>query len=174
MASTVEREMPGGFKDGFFDIDAAPWGHRVFFEASWIWGESELSGGNCLEWRRADSDAELLAWEAGWAVGDEEASRYPRQFPPSLMESEDNGFWGAYRGERLIAGCILNLTEPVVGVSNTFALDLSLAEMWSEIPLVAATAYPGRDLVGYERGPDLEAAVSAGFQDIGRLRVWVK
>ena len=46
--------------------------------------------------------------------------------------------------------------------------------MWSDLIAVAAQAYPGLDLVGYELGADLEAALSVGFAGIGPLRVWMR
>jgi len=159
--------MPGGFKDGFHDIDADEWGKSLLFEASWIWREATKASPQ-IEWRRANTDAELLDWEAGWAIGDEEAKHSPRQFPPSLL-IEPNAFCGAFLGESMIGGCILNLTEPVIGVSNVFGE----SELWADIPGIAGSVFPGYPLVGYERGEDLELARAAVFEEIGLLRVWV-
>jgi hypothetical protein len=39
---------------------------------------------------------------------------------------------------------------------------------------IAAAAFPGRDLVGYERGADLDAAMTVGILSIGSLRVWIR
>jgi hypothetical protein len=165
--AAVRQERPGGFKDGFFDVDATAWGHSVLFEASWIWLQPNDSSPR-LDWRRTSTDSELQAWEAGWASGDAEAKHSPRQFPPSLL-TEPNAFCAAYRDGEMIGGCILNLTEPVVGVSNVFGE----SGLWADIPALSNSIFLGYPLVGYERGEDLEFALRAGFAEIGRLRVWV-
>lgn len=170
----VMRASPGGFKDGFYDFDATDLGYQQLFEASWIWREPSGKARTLLDWRRVQTGEELLAWEAGWAVGDEDAANHPRQFPPSLLENLNNAFLGAYQGDQLVAGCILNLTEPVVGLSNTFALSIDLSDLWHDLPLIAAQTFPNTPIVGYERGEDLEQAIVAGFEAIGNLRVWVK
>lgn len=45
---------------------------------------------------------------------------------------------------------------------------------WEEIAAAAAHHFPGRHLVGYERGTALTAAVDAGFAVQGPLRVFVR
>jgi hypothetical protein len=93
----VKKESPGGFKDGFYDIDADQFGYQLLFEASWIWMDSSEAGQTIFEWRRVQNDEELLAWEAGWEVGDEDATNHPRQFPPSLLQDQNNAFLGGYQ-----------------------------------------------------------------------------
>jgi hypothetical protein len=39
---------------------------------------------------------------------------------------------------------------------------------------IAADVFPGRDLVGYELGADLDAAMAVGFLAIGPLQVWIR
>jgi hypothetical protein len=36
------------------------------------------------------------------------------------------------------------------------------------------STFPDRAFVGYERGPALDAAMAAGFDTVGELRVWVR
>jgi hypothetical protein len=62
----------------------------------------------------------------------------------------------------------------VVGVSNVLAGSADLVTVWSDLIVVAARTYPGLDLVGYELGADLQAALAAGFAGIGPLRVWTR
>lgn len=166
--------MPGGFKDGFYDVEAGDLGYRELFEAEWIWMEPWPHGGGKLEWRRVLSDDELLAWEAGWAEGDDDAATSPRQFLATLLDNDDNAFLGGYQNGVLVAGCILNLTAPVIGLSNTFSLGISRDELWTELRAVSSVVYHDYPIVGYERGEDLEAALRVGFQSIGKLRVWLR
>ena len=51
---------------------------------------------------------------------------------------------------------------------------LTWSRVWSDLIVVAASMYPGFDLVGYELGADLQAALIAGFAGIGPLRVWMR
>jgi hypothetical protein len=44
----------------------------------------------------------------------------------------------------------------------------------SDLIVIAAQTYPGLDLVGYELGADLQAALAVGFAGIGPLRVWMR
>lgn len=170
----VQREMPGGFKDGFYDIDATELGYKELFRASWIWRDPSSETKPNLEWQRVQRDAELLDWETSWAAGDDDAANHPRQFPPCLLEDPSNAFLGGYQNGIRVAGCILNVTKLVVGISNAFVLDTDLSNLWHDLPLVANETFPDVPMVGYERGQDLEAALAVGFQAIGDLRVWVK
>ena len=170
----VEQESPRGFKDGFHDIDATDLGYQQLFQATWIWREPTVEAQTMLNWRRVQTDEELQDWEAGWATGDEDAANHSRQFPPSLLDNLNNAFLGVYQGDQPVAGCILNLTEPVVGLSNTFALGIDLSDLWHDFPLIVAQIFPNTPIVGYERGEDLEQAIAAGFEAIGNLRVWVR
>jgi hypothetical protein len=55
----------------------------------------------------------------------------------------------------------------VVGVSNVFGTGV-----WLDIPAAIGLVFPGARLVGYEHGHALTAALSAGFRELGPLRVW--
>ncbi|MCW5940841.1 MAG: hypothetical protein KIS66_01325 [Fimbriimonadaceae bacterium] len=169
----IERLGPTGFKDSFFDVDGEALGYRELFRASWIWGEAPEPGNTRLDWRRVRSDEELLEWERGWGAGDDEAAHHPRQFPPSLLEDCGVAFLFGFDGAVPVAGCALNATGRVVGLSNAFALRDEL-DPWPEFSSAIATVWPGRPVVGYERGEDLERAVSAGFEEAGLLRIWVR
>ena len=51
---------------------------------------------------------------------------------------------------------------------------MSVNELWAELAEVVGLLYPGRYLVGYERGDALAAALDGGFAAVGELRVWVR
>ena len=80
-------------------------------------------------------------------------------------------------GARLsIAGgsVIANRSDAVVALSNLVVAAGAAEQGWRDAVRAVGEAYPGRDLVGYERAEDLPAARSAGFRTIGPLRIWIK
>ena len=89
-----------------------------------------------------------------------------------MLDSNDLRFYGT--GSANGAGFALNRSGGVVGVYNVFAGSADLVTVWSDLIVVAASMYPGFDLVGYELGADLQAALIAGFAGIGPLRVWMR
>ena len=66
-----------------------------------------------------------------------------------------------------------NRSDDVVGLSNLVVTTGSPEQVWRDAVPAITQAYPGRDIVGYERSEDLPAARSAGFRTIGPLRVWI-
>lgn len=168
----VRDRVTGGFKDSFHEIDPGNPLYRVLFSAEWIWLEPTVGEPLGLEWRRAETDVELHAWEAGWAWGDAEAAHHPRQFPASLLECADMEFWSASLNGEVVGGVLLNLTPPVVGVSNLFPFDASADSVWHDLPNLIARQFPSQAAAGYERGDSLLLAQEAGFEPMGPLRVW--
>jgi hypothetical protein len=68
-----------------------------------------------------------------------------------------------------------NRSEQVVGLSNVeVAVGRDEAAVWRWVVAVAGDQFPGADLVGYESGSMLEAALAAGFTAIGPLRIWIR
>ncbi len=156
---------PVGVKDSFDALDLGPFGLETLFVAEWIhrpFSPREPQPNI----RRVETDADLLAWEAGWAEGDAEAPNHPRQFPASLLE-RDMAFVEILDGSTRVGGCVLNL----VGLSNTYVLGGEPTLVWRDFVAAAALLFPDRDVVGYERGRDLELAEAVGFKSAGRLRV---
>lgn len=173
VAEVIAKEVSGGFKDSFYDIEPDPSLYGFLFEASWIHLPSSSPDDTVLEWKRVQNNTELDLWESGWAEGDDEASSHPRQFPFTLLDHGDFAFHSAWQGGEMVAGVIFNRSESVVGCSNLWAKDGWLEPVWRDLPAHTARFYPGIDVVGYERGLDLELALRAGFEAIGPLRVWV-
>lgn len=72
-----------------------------------------------------------------------------------------------------MAGGVLNLTPPVVGLSNVFCLDGTSPPLFAALVSAGEERFPGCPVVGYESGYVLQLALTAGFEPIGPLRVWV-
>jgi hypothetical protein len=166
-ARELLRRVQGGtgasVKDSFADLDLAPEGFRVLFEASWIrCARRATIRTPGLGWHEARTPAELEQWSAGHDLD---------VFAPALLEVKDLHFFGAGGPG---AGFALLRTDDVVGISNLWAGDAPLLTVWSDAVAVASQTYPACDLVGYEQGLDLDAAVAAGFSIVGPLRVWMR
>ena len=93
-------------------------------------------------------------------------------FVPALLEDDNLRFYGTAPATG--AGFALSRHGDVVGASNLYAGSAGLVTVWSDLIAVAAQTHPGLDLVGYELGADLQAALSVGFAGIGPLRVWIR
>ena len=124
-------------------------------------GRSRVGG--TLDWRGVQTPTDLEQWSEGHGLD---------VLLPALLESDDLRFHGA--GSANGAGFALNRSSGVVGVSHMFAGSADLITVWSDLVVVAARTYPRFDLVGYELGADLQAALAVGFVDIGQLRVWMR
>ncbi|MFD5412903.1 hypothetical protein [Streptomyces nojiriensis] len=161
----VDIDSPGcSVKDSFADLDLAGDGFEVLFEAQWIHrpagaplpaSEADAAG---LVWSEVSGAGELAGWEA--ASGG--------VFPSVLLGADGVVFLAGRAGGRIVAGGVASTGGGVVGVSNVFGA------AWAGVLGAAAVRWPALDVVGYEHGEDLEAAVRAGFAPIGPLRVWLR
>jgi hypothetical protein len=74
---------------------------------------------------------------------------------------------------RILAGAVARLGGGAVDVSNVYAVPGHRVD-WAELAEVVGAFFPGRQLVGYEHGDALAAALDGGFASVGELRVWVR
>ena len=161
--SLVDDGLGCSVKDSFAVLDLAPSGFHVLFEATWIrraWVDAGSTA--TLDWQRVQTPADLDLWSEGHDLD---------VFVPALLDDDSLRFYRT--GPAAGAGFALSRHGGVVGASNLFPGSADLVTVWSDLTAVAAQAYPGLDLVGYELGADLEAASSVGFVGIGPLRVWM-
>lgn len=162
---------PRGIKASFDGLDLRPYGLVPLFSAQWIY-RAAAPAEEALTFRHITGDAELARWEAEWAHGDHDAAHHPRQFPPVLLADPSLAFVAVLDGDVMVAGCALNASDDVVGLSNTFVRAGPPVRAWRAFVAAAAQLYPGRAIVGYERGDDLESARAVGFEAVGPLTVW--
>jgi hypothetical protein len=153
-------------KDSFACLDLGPEGFGVLFDACWIVQRSPVLAAPALLWKPVGDAGELEDWTA--AAGLEGILR------AELLADPRNGIFAGRDGERgpIVAGVIANATGRVVGVSNVFTLGPEGEVVWRDLQGVVAGAFPGRELVGYEHGDDLEHAIGSGFSPIQPLRIW--
>jgi hypothetical protein len=172
LLSRVDPSSGCSVKDSYADLDLTPWGFEVLFDAFWIHRArgSRLGQTGRLSWEPVRDDAELAAWEAAW--GSDPTA--PRAFLPGLLGRDDVAILAARKSDAIVAGAILNSAAGVIGLSNVFAADLDPADAFASAATKAGRLWPGHELVGYQAGTSLDAAVRAGFEPIGRLVVWIK
>ena len=169
MDSATESEMKKCPKNPPIPLPATPTPNRYSkkisnFEATWVRRAAAGAGSaSTLDWLGVQTPAELEQWSEGHGLD---------VFLPALLDSNDLRFYGT--GSADGAGFALNRSGGVVGVSNVFAGSADLVTVWSDLIVVAASMYPRFNLVGYELGADLQAALIAGFAGIGPLRVWMR
>ncbi len=153
------------FKDSFGTLEPTAPGVRLLFAATWIHASpSERLPKPAGRWDRIRTDAELAVWNRH--AGTESV------ILPGLLDRGGFAVLERRTDEGITAGAIARLGTGVVELSNVHGLHGAAVD-WHELTLEVATLFPGRAQIGYESGADLAAAVSAGFEPVGELRVWV-
>lgn len=173
----IRMQIPGDLavKDSFDALDLASDGFHELLTGEWIrWPMSSEIPESCvpeISWRKVEDPAELAAWEDAWRGISQEGSPV---FMPGLLEVDRIAFIGAFRGNRIVAGCIGNRSDDGVGISNIFLPDERQGEFRSGCVAEILRWSGGLPLMGYESGDDLVAMRSLGFESVGRLKVWVR
>ncbi len=161
------RDRPhGGFKDSFATMDA-PDGMELLFSGTWVHRESaqRSAGGAPSPWSAVSTAEELAEWTA--------LHDTTGVLVPGLLQRANFRFLARYMSGRIVAGAVARLGSGVVDVSNVYAVPAWSVD-WAELATAIAVHFPGRPLVGYERGDPLTAALDSGFVPTGELRVWVR
>ena len=197
----MTRRARFSVKDSFATLDLSRLGFDVLFEATWLWrdpagvhptfgsGLHHLEGEEggekvrrtqdrathrALAWSVVADAAGLARWEAAWA-GLHEGQAVPgseRIFRRGLLHEPGVALLAGARDGQVVAVAAANQTGEVVGLSNVFAPAAEADACWAGAVAFVAALFPGRPLVGYERGDDLAHAQAVGFVPVGPLRVW--
>ncbi|KQY21318.1 hypothetical protein ASD16_18620 [Cellulomonas sp. Root485] len=162
--AAVDDSAGASVKDSFADLDLAPHGWSVLFEAQWLTRPAASGTAPGLLWRTVDRDT-LPLWLA--AHGSD-------SIRPGVLDDPDVRLLLATDTDGPLAVAALNRSDAVVGVSNVAVLRAEPELVWSDLAMVARRELGAHRLVGYESGPDLLPPVAAGFEPVGPLRVWVR
>jgi hypothetical protein len=155
-----------GFKDSFSVLDASGSGMEVLFSATWIHRAAvRRAGSPPPDWSILATAAELAEWTAGHDTTE--------VLIPSVLDRAQVAVLARRLDGDIVAGAVARLGTGVVDVSNVHAAPGQAVD-WTELVSAIDARFPRRDIVGYERGDDLEAALAAGFEPVGELRVWVR
>ncbi|GAA1672786.1 hypothetical protein GCM10009830_18740 [Glycomyces endophyticus] len=168
LVARIDSGAGASVKDSFADLDLAPYGFEVLFEARWIRRPAGPPPA-APAWNRAEDPDALRAWATAWDGGEGNADL----FRPRLLDHPGVSVVAGTREGDVAAGAVLTRGGGVVGVSNVFAADGAGAG-WPVALAAAHALFPGVPLVGYEHGDDLDAALRHGFAPLGPLRVWLR
>ncbi len=154
----------GGVKDSFAGVDLAEHGFALLFSASWLSRPAPPEGAPPAGWTVVRTPAQLAAWTAGHDTAEVLLPGLLRRGHFAVLERRVDG--------TAVAGAVARLGSGAVDLSNVHAAPGHAVD-WDELAAVVAHLFPGRPLVGYEQGDDLEAALAGAFTAVGDLRVWV-
>lgn len=172
LTGRIDLTAPGAtVKDSFADLDLAPAGFRVLFEAEWIHRPAGPPATPPeLVWEPAEDPDAVRAWAQAWDGGEGNADL----FRPALLDDPDTFLLAARTADGgVTAGAVASRSEDVLGLSNVFAADGGADAAWPGALEAAHRLFPGLPVVGYEHGDDLAAALRHGFTAVGPLRVWL-
>ncbi len=167
----VARIEPGpgsSIKDSFADLELRDRGFEVLFEATWIHrpaGPPPAVADDGIRWSRVETAPDLIPWAVLHGL--------PAVADPRLLDQPGVAILAVHAGTRLIGGAVATIGREAVGISNVIAADGDEAAIFARAADAVAAMASDLPLVGYEHEPALEAALAAGFDAIGPLRVWL-
>ena len=156
-----------GVKDSFATMDLAGEGMKLLFSATWIHRNAppDRRPGVPAGWRAVAGAAELAEWTSQHDTRDVLLAPLLRRAHFRILAKRV--------GDRIVAGAVARLGSGTVDVSNVYVVPGHRLD-WAELAEVVGAFFPGRPLVGYERGDALAAALDGGFAPVGELRVWFR
>ncbi len=168
----IDTSSPGAsVKDSFACLDLTSAGFEVLIEAQWVRraGDRPVAGApQTVQWVAVRTPEMLQAWEAAWA-GDSG----PRGvFRAGLLDEPTVYVLAGHLGTRIVSGAVAHRSTEVVGLSNVFDVDDDIDRAWAGALAAVDRYVPGLPVVGYEHGPELDAALRHGCTPIGPLRIW--
>jgi hypothetical protein len=165
--TSLDGREHAGFKDSFATLDPTAAGMDLLFEASWIHraATDAVSTPARSAWSLVTSARELDGW-----IGHHDTAEV---LLPGLLKRGHFKILARRQDGETVAGAVARLGSGTVDVSNVWAAPGAVVD-WSELAGAIQDEFPGRDLVGYERGDDLAAAIAGGFERVGDLRIWVR
>jgi hypothetical protein len=161
----MERHPHGTIADSFGLLDLAAQGFDLLFAATWLHHPGVAAAGPPLGWIRV-LDSDLMArWNRHHdTVG---------VLPSDLWAHPRFTVLARHDGDVLTGGAILHDAGPVVGLSNTWS-SRGVPVDPRELLDLAAKTHPGRAVVDYAWGADLETMLDAGFEPLGPQHVWIR
>jgi hypothetical protein len=161
----MEPHPAGSVADSFGLLDLAAHGFELLIDATWLHHPGVKTG----------------PWPTGWVcVEDADVmDRWNQQHDTVGVLPSD--LWAHPRfvvlarrdGDDLTGGAVLHDTGTVVGLSNGWSSE-SIPLDPADLLALAANAHPGRAVVDYAWGDDLDAMVGGGFEPLGPQHIWTR
>jgi hypothetical protein len=163
----LEGRAHCGVKDSFATMDLSAEGMDLLFSATWMHRKASARQVRSAPpgWVAVTSVSQLIAWTGLHDTTD--------VLLPPLLQRAHFRILAKYVEESIVSGAVARLGTGVVDVSNVYAVPGHQLD-WAELGEAVGATFPGRPLVGYERGPALDAALAGGFVATGELTVWVR
>ena len=170
----IDRTAGCSIKDSFSSLDLTPAGFDMLFGAQWIWrAAGRPPVGGPLRWERVDRPDDLRSWSLEHGGASTFSSALLAEPSVTILAGRD-------RRDRLAAGAIATEGQEAVGISNVFAvgaddesLPLAFADVFADATAAIVDRFPDRPVVGYLSTDALPAALAAGFETTGPLRIWL-
>jgi hypothetical protein len=161
----LEQHPAGTVADSFGLLDLAGHGFELLIDATWLHHPGVSAGAPPAGWARV-LDADVMdRWNQHHdTVG---------VLPSDLWADPRFVVLARHEGDDLTGGAVLHDAGTVVGLSNGWAAE-GVALDPGDLLLLAASAHPGRAVVDYAWGDDLDAMLGAGFEPLGPQHVWVQ
>ena len=160
-------------KDSFATLDLTLHGFSPIIDATWLCRPAAsvpaLNGD--VIWEQVQSPADFSAWAALWSVGNSDLTRSP-MISALLAQPTLRLLAGRHDG-RIVAGCILNASADVVGLSNVFHVPEAPEDWLATCLAFVARDHPNLPIVDYETEDDIPFMLAHGFQRLGPLRIWL-
>jgi hypothetical protein len=161
----MEPHPHGTIADSFGLLDLASKGFDLLLAATWLHHRGLTATGPPVTWKRV-LDSDLMAtWNQHHdTVG---------VLPSDLWAHPRFTVLARHDGDVLTGGAILHDGGKVVGLSNTWSSDDVPVDP-RELLELAAEIHPGRAVVDYAWGADLEIMLGSGFEPLGPQNVWIR
>ncbi len=150
--------------DSFGDL--APDGFDLLIEARWVHRDARRGAGHGLPdgWSLVTTAEDLAEWTT--------AHDYTDVLPASVLDHPRFRILARHRDGALVGGAVMHDGGDAVGLSNAWG-EAEVA-MSDQVLEAVAALHPGRAVVDYAEGAELEAMLAAGFTAVGPQRVWTR
>jgi hypothetical protein len=159
----MERYPHGTIADSFGLLDLAPQQFDLLFAATWLHHRGIAAATPTPGWIRV-LDSDLMT---RWNQQHDTAG----VLPSDLWAHPRFTVLARHDGNDLTGGAILHDAGIVVGLSNTWSPEDGPLDPRVLLD-IAAEIHPGRAVVGYACGPELETMLGTGFEPLGPQHVW--
>lgn len=165
--AATERHEHGTVADSFGGLDLAAYGFDLLIDATWLHRRPEPGSPGTLPagWLVVSDAGVLATWNDHHDTAD--------VLVPGLLTHPRFRFLARHDGDLLTGGFVLHDAGAVVGLSNGWSLPGDPLR-WPDVLAATAAVHPGRPIIDYAWGEDLDEALAAGFVPLGPQRVWIR